>query len=448
MLTLVSIHGPRRRPGSSTRAVCRPRRCASGCRPCRRRDTSNGWRIRRMDDLTSSSSRRRGRRSSNVSHPRSSAWRASSAMRSASRSSRFGRESKACAGPGSRCSRSTRARSGRKGRRPQSSFEESADPRYNRCVKMAAIMATLLVGLVGAATAGVAPSVRVSPAPRTVEVGTTWSTVLTVRVGGTPYRGTAPRMTAQQGTVSRAFALRRVGPGSYRASLAVDFGGPLGRQRPRRRQEVEDRDAPRHPGSDECGRRRGAAERSPARGRSLESRLCGRGRGALTVVAGNGRSGASGDGGPATAAAVGFPIEVAVDPGGGFAVVQRDRVRHIGANGTITTVGLFDGPTALAYDADGNLFVSEITGRIRRVAGGTGAVHVCRLGRRVRRRRWAGDGRASGPTSRPRRRCRRQPVRLRRGQPPHSPRGSPHGRDHDGCDGSPSRSSGGRPTAR
>ena len=235
-------------------------------------------------------------------------------------------------------------------------------------------MATLLIGLVGAATAGVAPSVRVSPAPRTVEVGATWSTVLTVRLGGTPYRGPAPRMTAQRGTVTRAFALRRVRPGSYRASLAVDSPG---------RWAVSVLVAGKK-------LRIGTLLATPAltnavdvavlpSGRLLVADLSNHvyaaaARGALTVVAGNGRSGASGDGGPATAAAVGFPIEVAVDPGGGFAVVQRDRVRHIGANGTITTVGLFDGPTALAYDADGNLFVSEITGRIRRVAGGTGAV--------------------------------------------------------------------------
>jgi NHL repeat len=97
--------------------------------------------------------------------------------------------------------------------------------------------------------------------------------------------------------------------------------------------------------------------------------------GRLTVAAGNGRPGASGDGGPATEAAVGFPVEVAVDPRGGFAVVHAEaNVRHVSPSGTITTVaaGLAQ-PTALAYDAVGNLYVALLTGRVLRIDGATGA---------------------------------------------------------------------------
>jgi NHL repeat len=93
----------------------------------------------------------------------------------------------------------------------------------------------------------------------------------------------------------------------------------------------------------------------------------------LSVVAGTGRAGRSGDGGPATRAAVGFPVEVAVDPRGGFGIVHDERwIRHVDARGTIRTVAEFVQPTALAYDAAGNLFVSELPGRVQRVDAVTG----------------------------------------------------------------------------
>ena len=44
--------------------------------------------------------------------------------------------------------------------------------------------------------------------------------------------------------------------------------------------------------------------------------------GSLSVVAGNGKPGSGGDGGPATQARVGFPVEVAPDPRGGFGIVS------------------------------------------------------------------------------------------------------------------------------
>lgn len=95
----------------------------------------------------------------------------------------------------------------------------------------------------------------------------------------------------------------------------------------------------------------------------------------LTLLAGNGRTGRSGDGGPAVAAAVGFPVEVAVDPRGGFGIVHGERwIRHVDPAGTIRTVGEFQQPTALAYDAAGNLFVSELLGGVKRRDVATGAV--------------------------------------------------------------------------
>ncbi len=95
----------------------------------------------------------------------------------------------------------------------------------------------------------------------------------------------------------------------------------------------------------------------------------------LTLVAGSGRRGYSGDGGPATRAAIGFPVEIAVDPRGGFGIVHGERwIRHVDRSGTITTVAEFQQPTALAYDSAGNLFVSELLGGVKRRDAATGAI--------------------------------------------------------------------------
>jgi streptogramin lyase len=95
----------------------------------------------------------------------------------------------------------------------------------------------------------------------------------------------------------------------------------------------------------------------------------------LTLVAGNGRPGRSGDGGPATRAAIGFPVEVALDPRGGFGIVHDERwIRHVDPSGTIRTVAEFAQPTALAYDSAGNLWVSELLAGVVRRDAATGAL--------------------------------------------------------------------------
>jgi hypothetical protein len=62
--------------------------------------------------------------------------------------------------------------------------------------------------------------------------------------------------------------------------------------------------------------------------------------GIITTVAGNGSAGHSGDGGPATAASLTVPTDVAVAPGGGFLIADtgNDRIRRVAADGTITTL--------------------------------------------------------------------------------------------------------------
>ena len=119
--------------------------------------------------------------------------------------------------------------------------------------------------------------------------------------------------------------------------------------------------------------------------------------GTIATVAGNGQTGFSGDGGPATSAAMnpGYPFIQDDGPGGGvtvdnsgnlfFADTYNYRIRRISPNGIITTVagnGEFgisgDGGSAIsaklaepfdvATDNDGNLFVSDQIGRIRKIS--------------------------------------------------------------------------------
>ena len=74
--------------------------------------------------------------------------------------------------------------------------------------------------------------------------------------------------------------------------------------------------------------------------------------GVITTVAGNGVSGYSGDGGPATNAAVNHPIAVAVDALGNLFIAQSwgQRIRKVSTNGIITTVA---GNGAEGFSGDG-----------------------------------------------------------------------------------------------
>lgn len=98
----------------------------------------------------------------------------------------------------------------------------------------------------------------------------------------------------------------------------------------------------------------------------------------IEKVAGTGAAGFTGDGGPALDARLNVPQDVAILEDGGnvtvfFSSSENNRVRSV-TNGNITTVagtahlagdggpateGLLDGPSGVAVDADGNLFISE-----------------------------------------------------------------------------------------
>ena len=118
-------------------------------------------------------------------------------------------------------------------------------------------------------------------------------------------------------------------------------------------------------------------------------------RGGFTVVAGTGSAGFSGDDGPATEAALGMPMGIAVDRQGNLFISNtfNGRVRRVDAlAGTITTVAgngrsRFSGdgglatdaglgaPGGLALDAQGNLFIAANWDvRIRRVDAATGVI--------------------------------------------------------------------------
>ena len=69
------------------------------------------------------------------------------------------------------------------------------------------------------------------------------------------------------------------------------------------------------------------------------------------------------------AATIRFPVEVAIDPRGGFAVASNEtRIRRVDAPGRASTLaaGLAQ-ITALAFDPQGNVYFSELGGRVRRL---------------------------------------------------------------------------------
>jgi DNA-binding beta-propeller fold protein YncE len=111
--------------------------------------------------------------------------------------------------------------------------------------------------------------------------------------------------------------------------------------------------------------------------------------GLIFTVAGVGRAGFSGEGGPATAAELDRPLDVAVDDNGNLFLVDslNGRIRKVGIDGVITTVfhggGTRDGaaaqhyPARVAVDDAGNLLIADpfqhrvitITGVAARAAG-------------------------------------------------------------------------------
>jgi hypothetical protein len=92
--------------------------------------------------------------------------------------------------------------------------------------------------------------------------------------------------------------------------------------------------------------------------------------GMIGTVAGNGEFGFSGDGGPATAATLRGPSDLLATDGGGFLIADtyNDRIRRVGADGVISTLtAAVSWPRKLARMPDGTLLVAEQQ-RIRALA--------------------------------------------------------------------------------
>ena len=117
--------------------------------------------------------------------------------------------------------------------------------------------------------------------------------------------------------------------------------------------------------------------------------------GTLTRVAGNARPGNSGDGGPAAAAQLSFPMGLAADTAGNLFVADRDAsvVRKIAANGIITTVAgsgvpgfagdggaatsaQINGPYGVAVGAGGSLYIADTGNNVVRKVSPDGAIRT------------------------------------------------------------------------
>ena len=116
--------------------------------------------------------------------------------------------------------------------------------------------------------------------------------------------------------------------------------------------------------------------------------------GTITTVAGTGEQGYSGDGGPATQAAISLPRDVALDPDGSLYIADgaNNRIRKVNPNGTISTVAgtgraefssdvgpahkaSLSMPYSITLDRDANLYVVD-TGnyRVRKIDKATGII--------------------------------------------------------------------------
>ncbi len=108
--------------------------------------------------------------------------------------------------------------------------------------------------------------------------------------------------------------------------------------------------------------------------------------GNISTVAGNGGTGYSGDGGPATMAQLNGPSALALDPAGNLYIAQLadSRVRMVSTSGVISTIAgtgadgyLGEGlpavssqlaaPTGVAADGNGNVFISMAGDRVMKV---------------------------------------------------------------------------------
>jgi trimeric autotransporter adhesin len=91
----------------------------------------------------------------------------------------------------------------------------------------------------------------------------------------------------------------------------------------------------------------------------------------LTVIAGTGRPGDTGDGGPATAALLNNPAGLAFDSANNLYIADsgNNRIRRVNPAGVISNFAALAAPAHLTFDQSGNLFASQPTEHsVRRIA--------------------------------------------------------------------------------
>jgi uncharacterized protein (TIGR03437 family) len=123
-------------------------------------------------------------------------------------------------------------------------------------------------------------------------------------------------------------------------------------------------------------------------------------QGIITTVAGNGQQGSGGDGGPAIAAQLSAPCAVAVDGSGNLYIVDggNDEIRKVDNSGIITklagtgqpgysgdggpaTAASLAEPSAIALDAQGNIFILDSGNNMVRMIDQTGTISMVGLAR-------------------------------------------------------------------
>lgn len=117
--------------------------------------------------------------------------------------------------------------------------------------------------------------------------------------------------------------------------------------------------------------------------------------GIITTVAGTGPAAFTGDGGPATSAALNAPSDIAPLTGGGFLIADsgNNRIRRVAADGTITTIAgagpagfggdggpagkaLLRAPEGVAALADGSIAIADSGGERVRLVGVDGTIRT------------------------------------------------------------------------